>query len=308
VKPSASNVIVKKNFTIKDNIFAVLLIVPALIVLGMVVALPVLKGIYVSFCDYTISNLTAPVLNNFQNYLAIFEDGSILVYFKNTIVFVVWTVGIQFVLGVAIALLLNAKIKGCGIFRGLFLIPWTIPSVVVAILFRWMLHQQFGVLNYLFYKAGLTNTINIAWTQMPNLAMAAVVMASVWRQLPYMAVMTLAGLQSVDTSLIEAARIDGASGWKVLTHITLPAIRPVISTTIWIAILSNFQMFTIVFNMTGGGPVDATTTLGIGAYQAAFQSFDFGKGSAIGVVWLIALFLATMFNNKVNEKYNADYQ
>lgn len=304
----AADAFAKKRFTISDNVFAVLLIVPALIVLGTVVALPILKGIYVSFCDYTISNLDAPVWNHFQNYLAIFADGEIILYFKNTIIYVALAVGIQYVLGLAIALLLNTSIKGRGIFRGLFLIPWTIPSVVVALLFRWMLHQQFGVLNYLFFKAGLSETINIAWLQMPGLAMASVVMAAVWRQLPYMAVMILAGLQSVDYSLVEAARIDGASGWKVLTQITLPAIRPVIATAVWIAVLANFQMFTIVYNMTGGGPVDATTTLGLGAYKAAFQSFDFGKGSTIGVVWMAALFVATLINNKMNEKYDANYQ
>jgi multiple sugar transport system permease protein len=144
VKFKATDItITKKNgFVISDNFFAILLILPALFVLGMVVALPILKGIYVSFCDYKISNLDAPVWNNWENYIAIFKSGDIFVYFKNTIIYVALAVGIQFVLGLAIALLLNAKIKGRGIFRGLFLIPWTIPSVVVALLFRWMLNQH----------------------------------------------------------------------------------------------------------------------------------------------------------------------
>ena len=297
---------IKKGFVIKDNIFAVSLITPALIVLCIVVALPILKGIYVSFCEYKIGNLDAPVWNNFENYAAIFKDGEVLVYFKNTIVYVLLTVSLQFVFGLGIALLLNTKMKGRGLFRGLLLIPWTIPSVVIAILFRWMLQPQFGVLNYLFYNMGLTSTVNIAWTQYPGLAMAAVVMASLWRELPYMMVMILAGLQAVDLSLIEASRIDGASRWQTLIHITLPSIRPVIATAIWISVLQNFQMFTIVFNMTGGGPINATTTLGIATYREAFQSYDFGQAAAIGVLWLVVLFIATLINNKVNEKHSAD--
>lgn len=293
---------------LSDSTFGLLLTLPALAVLCVVVALPIAKGIYVSFCNYKLANLDAPVWNNFKNYIDLFKTGDIAVYFKNTIVFVLLTVGIQFVLGLGIALLLNGKIRGRGVFRGLFLIPWTIPSVVVAILWRWMLHQQFGVINYLLHEAGITSSVNLSWTLMPSLAMASIVMAAVWRQLPYMTVMLLAGLQSVDRTLIEAAHIDGAGSWRALLHVTLPSIRPVMITSIWIAVMSNFQMYTIIANMTGGGPVNATTTLSLAAYKAAFQSYDFGKGAAIGVLWLLLLFIITLISNKMNEKYSADYQ
>lgn len=291
---------------ISNSAFALLLICPALLVLGVTVLFPILKGIYVSFCDYKLSNLNAPVWNHFQNYSKLFRSGSIFTYFINTFVYVILTVVIQFLLGMGVALLLNSKIRRRNILRGAFLIPWTLPSVVVAILWRWMLQQQFGVINYLIYRAGITDTINISWTTDSVLAMAAVVIAAVWRQFPYMMVMLLAALQSVDQSLIDAARVDGASYWETLKHIVLPSIRPVIISAVWIATMSNFQMYTIIANMTGGGPVEFTTTLSLAAYKAAFQSYDFGKGAAIGVLWLVILAAVTLISNKLSEKYAAD--
>jgi multiple sugar transport system permease protein len=296
-----------KDFLLSDKLFGFLLTVPALAVLFVVIALPISKGIYVSFTDYRLSNLNDPVWNDFQNYINLFKQGDIYKFFFNTILFVILTVTIQFILGLGIALLLNSKIKGRNIFRGVFLIPWTIPSVVVAILWRWMLHQQFGVINYLLHEANITKTVNVSWTLWPTLAMASIIMAAVWKQLPYMMVMILAGLQSVNTSLIEAAKIDGASPFRILIHVILPSIRPVIFTSVWIAVMSNFQMYTIIANMTGGGPVNATTTLSIAAYKAAFQSYNFGEGAAIGVLWLILLFVITMLNNRINDRFSMEY-
>ena len=298
----------KRRFHLSDNAFAGLMLLPVFAILISVVFIPIIKGIYVSFCEYKISNLNAPVWNNFQNYIKVFKNGEVLIYFKNTFTYVFFSVGIQFVFGLAIALLLNQNMKARGIFRGLFLIPWIIPSVVVAIVWTWMLQQQFGVINYILYNLGITSTVNISWTQQPFLAMMAVTMAAVWRQLPYMMVMILAGLQSIDVSLTESAKIEGANSWNLLRYITLPSIRPVITTSIWIAVMANFQMFTIVFNMTGGGPVNATTTLSLAAHKKAFLEYDFGAGSTIGVLWLAVLFVATLLYNKFNDRYVSDYQ
>ena len=298
----------RKHLRIEDSLFGFLLTLPAVAILVLVIAMPILKGIYVSFCKYKLKNLDDPIWNNFANYLKLFKNGDIITYFGNTITFVLLAVVIQLILGLAIALMLNSSIRGRGVFRGLYLIPWTIPSVVVAILWRWMLHQQFGVINYLGFQIGLTSTINVSWVLSPQLAMASIVVAAVWRQLPYMMVMILAGLQSVDKALIEASRIDGATGYKSLLHVILPSIRPVLITSVWIAIMSNFQMYTIIANMTGGGPVISTTTLSIAAYKTAFQSYDFGEGAAIGVLWLALLFIITLLCNRLTDKYSTDYQ
>ena len=298
----------KKKIRIPDNIFGIGLVIPALLVFAAVIALPILRGVWISFCDCVLKNINTPTWNNFNNYIELFEDGGFFTYFRTTLVFVVLTVGIQFLLGFSIALLLNSKIKGREIFRGLLIIPWTIPSVVVAIVWRWMLQQQYGIINYLIHKAGLTETMNLSWTVDAKLALAAIVIACVWKQLPYMTVMLLAGLQSVDKTLIEAASIDGTNRLQNIWHIVLPSIRPVMITSLWLAVTQNFQQFTIIKNLTAGGPVEATSTLSIAAFKAAFQSFDFGRSATIGVLWMLFLFIITLISNKSNEKYSLDLQ
>lgn len=295
---------------LSDAAFGMLLMVPALLVLLVVIAFPIMKGIYASFCSYTLKELRKGVFdlrwNNFANYKALLKNNDIFTYLGNTVVFVVLVVAIQFVLGLAIALLLNSKIKGRGAIRGLMLIPWTIPSVVTAIVWRFLTNSNYGVLNYLGCEAGLLSSMDYSWTLHAGSAMALIVIAAVWRQLPYMMVMILAGLQSVDQSLIEASRIDGANSFQSLIHVTIPSIRPVLVTSIWIAMMANFQMYTIIANVTNGGPVTATTTLSIAAYKAAFQSYDFGYAAAIGVVWLVLLSIITLFSNRLTDKYSRD--
>lgn len=295
---------------ISDGTLGFLLMLPAILVLVVVIAFPILKGIYASFCTYGLSELRKGLFdlkwNDFANYKALLKNNEIFTYFWNTIVFVFFVVAIQFIFGMAIALLLNSKIKGRGAIRGLMLIPWTIPSVVTALVWRFMTNSSYGVLNYLLSKLGIISSIDYSWTLHGGSAMALIVIAAVWRQLPYMMVMILAGLQSVDKSLLEASRVDGALPFQTLIHVTIPSIRPVIITSLWIAIMANFQMYTIIANVTNGGPITATTTLSIAAYKAAFQSYNFGYGAAIGVVWLVFLFLITIGSNKLSEKYSRD--
>jgi multiple sugar transport system permease protein len=279
---------------------------PTILIFSIVILFPIAKGIIVSFCNYTLATLTKYQWNNFNNYIQIFKDFEILIYFKNTLLFVLITVGLQFIVGMCIALLLNSMHKGKRIIRGLYLIPWTVPSVVVAILWKWMLQEQFGVINYLLFNSNITNTINVAWLQDTLLALIGVSFASIWRQLPYMIIMLLAGLQSVDKSLIESATLEGASSFQVFRKVTVPSIKPVVTTAVWISILDNFQMFTVIYNMTGGGPVNATTTLSIAAYKRAFESYNLGEGSAIGMLWMLVLIFATIGYNKMNQRYSDD--
>lgn len=237
-----------------DQAVAVGFISPALVVLSCVIAIPILRGIWTSFCDCSLRNLMSPTWAGLKNYIALFKKGEFFTYFFHTLVFVFFTVSIQLILGMGVALLLNSKIRGRAVFRGMMLIPWTIPSVVVALVWRWILQQQYGVINYLLMKVGIIDGMNLSWTMDATLAMISIVAACVWKQLPYMTVMILAGLQSVDSSLLEAACIDGGNPFQRFWHIVLPSIRPVLFTSVWLAITQNFQQFTIINNMTGAAP------------------------------------------------------
>ena len=330
-----------------DSWFGFALTIPAIIVLCVVIALPILKGVYCSFFEYKAKDLRSDPINitevgavisgekeasaltnytwnNFKNYTSLiktkyleadnfnlskfFEKSDIITYLVNTVIFVFFTVTIQTVLGMMIALVLNSKIRGRGVFRGLLLIPWTIPSVVVAIMWRLMLHESGGVVNYVLYIFQFLPKASLSWLSAVGTARASIIIASVWRQMPYMMVMILAGLQSVDSSQIEAANIDGASGWQAFRHVTLPAVMPVLITSVWIAIMNNFQMYTIIANLAGRGANTGTMTLSIAAYEEAFTNKNYGKGAAIGVIWLALLFVITLLANRASEKSANNYQ
>lgn len=321
-----------------DSWFGFALTVPAIIVLCIVIALPIMKGIYISFFNYKLADIRKDIFdvssesltavisgkedisslsnlkwNDFKNYKRLFDDDNFwksdfVTYFANTIIFVSFTVLLQLVLGMMIAQLLNSRIRGRSVYRGLFLIPWTIPSVVVAIVWRLMLSQDGGVINYLLELFRFTGTTQISWLETTARARASIILASVWRQMPYMMVMLLAGLQSVDVSLIEAAKIDGANALSIFLHVTIPTIRPVLITSTWIAIMNNFQMYTIIANLAGTGSGTGTMTLSIAAYQEAFKNYEFGRGAAIGVLWLVILFAITMISNYASERTARDYR
>lgn len=289
----------------KDLVFAYTLLLPAILVFMVVIFFPIVKGIMASFCDYTIIHMNDGMKwNDFANYKKVLSDGAFVRQLTNTLIFVVGTVGLEFVVGLALALLLNSKIRGRSFLRSAFLIPWTVPSIVVAVLWAWMFQAQFGVLNYIFDSMGLLSNSHMEWLQNPQTAMITVIVACFWRQTPYMIVMLLSGLQAVRADLLEAAEMDGANYWRRLTSIILPSIKPVIGTTLITSILSSFQQFTIIYNMTDGGPIDATTTLSIATYKQAFTSYDLGAGSALGVIWLVILGSIVTFYNVKSKRFD----
>ena len=212
-----------------DSLFAFLCILPAFLGVGLVVLAPIVKAIWISMTNYKLTSAAVPQWNNFANYRTLFASGEVARYFVTTLLFIFAVVSIQFLFALLVALLMNCRfLKGRNVMRALFMIPWTIPSVVTALLWSWMLHSQYGVVNWILYHLGIISDINLLWTSSPTLALPSVIIACVWRQTPYMMVMLLAGLQSVPYDLIEAGRIDGANGWQVFRNIMLPSIRPVI--------------------------------------------------------------------------------
>lgn len=281
----------------KDRVFGYALLLPTFLVFALVIMYPILNGVVMSFSDYsyfTVSRGEGFRWNNFANYKTIMENG-FAKQLRKTITFTLATVLAELIIGMSIAIMLNSnKIqRGRGLLRSLFLMPWTIPSIVVALLWNWLFNSSFGVWNYIF------GTPNMEWIQNPKTAMFTVVVACVWRQTPYMLIMLLAALQNVNQDLIEAATIDGANTFQIFWHITLPSIKQVLGTTVITCIMSSFQQFTIIYQMTNGGPVDTTTTMSIGAYKLAFTNMDLGAGAAVGVIWMIILIVGvSIFNTK----------
>ncbi len=284
-----------------DVLFAWFLLLPALLVLVLVMFGPIVNAVKLSFQDYTLRTRNDPAWNNFENYIDLYESGEIQLYFENTLIFVTAVVVLQFVLAMVIALLIGNDLPTRNAFRSLFLMPWTIPSVVTALVWLLLFQPEYGLVNHILDVLGVMDR-NTQWVQNPKLAMPAVIIVSVWRQLPIVLVMLVAGLQTIPVELVEAARIDGANAIRVFRHIKLPFLAPIIYTSLLLAIIRNFQMFTLIYNLTAGGPLKRTMTLALATHMEAFRRFDMGKGAAIGVIWLIVLILITLVFNWLNSR------
>lgn len=285
----------------KKLLFAIGLILPAFAMLCITIIMPLIHIIWMSFHDYSLLNTKNIQWNQFENYVSLFGEKEFWRSFMRTIVYVSITVLIQFVLGMSVALLLNKEFPGRNLVRGLIFLPWTIPTLIVAVIWMWIMQPQYGVLNYILKSIGLISH-NVSWLASTKTAMGSIIAAAVWRQLPFMMVMLLAGLQTVPQDLVEAATIDGASKRQVFSNITVPSIMSVIKTVTLTAIIGNFQMFTLFYNMTAGGPVRATTTLTVYTYETAFMSYNLGKGAAIGVVWMLFLIgFGTLYNRRLSK-------
>lgn len=295
---------IARNEHKKDILFGYGLLLPTFLVFSVVILYPIVSAIVRSFCDYTFLTVNKPLKwNDFENYKTIFKNG-FLTQLWTTIKFTLGTVGIELVLGMSIALLLNSKIRGRNALRSVFLMPWCIPSIVTALLWSWLFQAQYGIINYVLYGLGLISNPNAEWVLNPSTSLGVVTVAVVWRQTPYMLVMILAGLQSINQDLIEAAAIDGANSFRIFRHITLPGIKVVLGNTIITCIMSSFQQFTIIYNMTAGGPLGKTTTLSIAAYKQAFTQLNLGAGSAIGVIWMMILGVGISIYNAKTKRFD----
>jgi multiple sugar transport system permease protein len=189
---------------------------------------------------------------------------------------------------------LNEKMPFRSFFRGLALIPWVVPGVVVALLFLYMFNAQAGIVDYVLVKLGIIHTF-VDWFGSTHDALGAEIVANIWNQIPFYMLMVLAGLQTVPEDQYEAARIDGASVVSRFFYVTLPNIRGVLVIVSSLMVIWNFNSFDTIWATTQGGPIDATTTLSVLVYRTAFDSLNLGYAAAIGFVWLIILLLFSVF-------------
>ncbi|MGO4497306.1 carbohydrate ABC transporter permease [Paenibacillus sp. 2RAB27] len=282
----------------KDRLFLFALILPALAMLLFTIGIPIIKSITMSFFKVSLLSMKSQPWNNFANYKEILQDGEFFTALRVTLTYVFCIVSVQFVLGMALALILNSSIRFKKFFRTLILIPWIVPTIVSALLWMWLFQPQYGLINYVLQQLHIIDKPQVWLTNM-DLALPAVIVTALWRQLPFMSTMLLAGMQGISEDMYEAARIDGANRRQILINITLPLLKNNIKTITLISIIENFKMFPLFWIMTGGGPLDKTTTLAIYSYKAAFVQMNLGKGAAIGALWLIIMVLIYSLYNKL---------
>lgn len=210
------------------------------------------------------------------NYRFLLGDGRFWNALYNTGYFTGLSVLLELALGLAVAVLLNRAFRGKGLMRAVVLVPWAVPTVVSAKMWEWMYNVDFGLFNYL-----VGSQVN--WLGSPFWALNAAVAMDVWKSTPFVALILMAGLQSIPAELYQAARVDGASSWTIFRRITLPLLKPFILIVLVFRTLDAFRVFDAIYVLTGGGPANTTETVSIYAYKVLFQTLQFGYGSAIAV-------------------------
>ena len=269
-------------------VLPLLLLSPALVLLLGIVAYPIGRAIWLSFHRLEILQPDLTRYVALENYRALLQDPILRIALQNSGVWVVGVVVFQFLGGLVGALILNRQFPGRALVRGLALIPWATPSVLVALMWTWMLDGNYGLINDLLVKAGILPRFQ-PWLAQPWSALPAVMLADVWQGIPFFAVMLLAALQAIPEDLFEAARIDGASPWRVFRHITLPLLLPTILITTMLRMIWTANYMDLIMIMTGGGPGYSSLTIPLHAYYMAYKRLDFGYGSTIAIVQVAIL-------------------
>ncbi len=286
----------------QDMLFSAALILPALLITFIFILLPVIDSVFKSFLAYKVKNIisgTPGTWNQFANYIKLFNNDKLIPAVQVTFLFVVSTVLLQFILGFALAMLLNSNLAGSRIFRSVMMIPWVVPTVISALIWMWIFQPQYGLLKFLvaFFTGG--HITEFAILNNPKTALSGVILAALWKQIPLTTLLLLAGLQNIPQDLMEAATVDGASGVNKFFAITLPHMRSVIRVVLTMAIIDNFKQFPLFWTMTGGGPQNSTTTLAILSYREAFVSNNLGSGAAVTTVWMVLMMLVVFIYQKL---------
>ena len=275
---------------------AFLFLTPMLIVLLLVAGWPLGRTIYFSFTDANLSNLDEYQFVGIANFYnsewgGLLSDPQWWNAVWNTVWFTVVSVVIEVILGMIVALALNMAFPGRGLMRAAILIPWAIPTIVSAQMWGWMLHDQFGVINWMLMGLGLISA-PIAWTANPDTAMIAVVMVDVWKTTPFMALLILAGLQMLPSDCYEAARVDGIPPWKVFLRVTLPLIYPAVAVAVIFRALDALRIFDLIYVLTSNS--EDTMSMSVYARQQLVDFQDVGYGSAASTMLFMIIAVLTV--------------
>lgn len=269
-----------------------LLILPPALILLFSHILPLLGLVVISMTNW--SGLQPPAFVGASNYAHLPASLEFQAALRNTFVYVAGYVIPNLAIALAIALLLNQKLRGSGFFRSLFFLPIVVSSTSVAVIGLFIFERQFGWLNYLL---SLINIPSQGWLQDSNQAMPTIIVINIWQFVGYNVVIFLAGLQAIPEDLYEAATIDGARAWGRFRHVTLPLLAPITFFAFITTCIFAFQVFATIVVLTQGGPgVDSTTTLVYSIYRTAFQYFELGKASSMAVVLFLLVLVFTLVN------------
>ncbi len=279
---------------------------PGLLIILAITIFPVLYSIFVSFNHVAITSSGFKLSwVGVRNYRTIFSNSLYQYSLVFTVIYTVVTVLVELILGMGVALVLNALSRGRGFMLALLLLPWSLVTVISAEMWSYIYNGVYGVLNAILMGVGLLNH-PVTWLGTPILAIISMMVADIWKTTPFVAIILLAGLQMIAGDLYEAADIDGASAGYKFWRITVPLLRPTIALSVLFRVLQAFGLFDLPFVLTGGGPGHATESLALLGYQVMFQDLNMGRGAAIAasttlIVLLASLVVLRVFRAQVEE-------
>ena len=264
------------------------LTIPALLILLLVYAYPIISAFVMSLFTENLSTNLEPVFTGGSNFSRMAQDGRFWQSLWNTAIFTIFSLVSELVLGMIIALALDQAFRGRGWVRTIAILPWALPTALIALAWRWIFNGEFGVWNDILLRLQIIGD-PVNWLGDPNWAMVGVIAADVWKTTSFVAILLLAGLQAIPQDLYEAHAIDGASPWQSFRQITLPLVAPQMLIAMLFRFAQAFGIFDLIQVMTGGGPGGATEMVSLYIYATVMRYLDFGYGAALVVVTFLVL-------------------
>jgi trehalose/maltose transport system permease protein len=274
---------------------ALLFLAPLLLALALVAGWPLLRTIDYALSTVTLATIDSPQLSGFGNFSYVLHDPAWWQSVENTLIFALVSVALETGLGLTVALLLNAEIRARGLLRTAILVPWAIPTIVSAQLWRWMFNDLYGVVNAIFVWLGLIDSPQ-AWTADPHTALAAVVAVDVWKTTPFMTLLILAALQMLPPDVYEAARVDGVHPFRVFRRVTLPLIWPALAVAIIFRVLDALRVFDLIYVLTSNSRDTMSMSIYARQYLIDFQEVGIGSAAAsllFGVIVVVVAAIVT---------------
>jgi multiple sugar transport system permease protein len=277
-----------------------LYLAPVFLVLGALVGWPSFESWRMSFYDiYLLRNYGKETFVGFDNFVHFFADPDAPTYLGNTLIYVLGGMTVQFLIAMGLALLLHRNLVLRAFWRGITIIPWAMPITVTALIWRWILDGQWGILNYVFVQTGITDHY-ISFLSSTVWLWPAILMVDAWAGFPFVFVNLLSALQGIPREIYEAARIDGAGPWMSFWRITLPMMMPVVATVLLLCVIFHLRDFATIWILTSGGPGIRSTTLSPLVYVTSFRFFKLGYGAAIGIILMtISLVFTILYVRRV---------
>ncbi|MFA6508214.1 MAG: sugar ABC transporter permease [Treponemataceae bacterium] len=268
-----------------------LFVLPALIYMLAVIGYPIVYNFILSFQDVTAFTIGSPErpLVGLQNYRAVFKEEIMVIAIKNTLFYTILCICFQFTLGFAFAIFFNQKFHLAKPIRGIIVVSWIIPITVTALVFKYMLNSEGGVIDGVLIKLGILSK-PVGWLLHRETAMWGPIIANTWIGVPFNMLLLATGLAGIPEELYESASIDGANGFQRFVHITLPLLKPAIMAVLILGFVYTFKVFDLIYVMTSGGPVNATEVLSTYSYLKSFVTYNFSQGAAVANVLFVCLF------------------